>query len=213
MAHTRSQDLEARFTTLHSNFTETQQEVRQLSANISTINQNMHSSIVTSIVELKQELKQDITTQLESVTTMICAKLHIPTDLPLSDPPLHTEGETSSHSQNFQPHHFQRDLRLLRVDVTKFDGSDPTGWVTQMEHYFSLYGITDELAKLWYGVLHLDQERWQWWQWRKNARQGYVAWTHFVAELYECFDTDTNHLGCLTKLKQSGTSGRLYSYF
>jgi wobble nucleotide-excising tRNase len=62
MAHTRSQDLEARFTTLHSNFTETQQEMRQLSANISTINQNMYSSIVASIMELKQELKQDITT-------------------------------------------------------------------------------------------------------------------------------------------------------
>jgi hypothetical protein len=25
-----------------------------------------------------------------------------------------------------------------------------------------------------------------------------------VAEVYECFDTDTNHLGHLTKLKQSG---------
>jgi hypothetical protein len=87
------------------------------------------------------------------------------------------------------------------VDVTKFDGSDPTGWVTQMEHYFSLYGITDDLAKLRYGVLHLDQERWQWWQWRKTYRQGYIAWTHFVAELYEHFDTDTNHLGHLTKLK------------
>ena len=74
-----------------------------------------------------------------------------------------------------------------------------------MEQYFSLYGITDELAKLWYGVLHLDQERWQWWQWRKNARQGYVAWTQFVVELYECFDTDTNHLGHLKKLKQYGT--------
>jgi hypothetical protein len=89
--------------------------------------------------------------------------------------------------------------------MTKFDGSDPTGWVTQMEHYFSLYGITDDLAKLWYGVLHLDQERWQWWQWRKTSRQGYIAWTQFVTELYECFDTDTNHLGHLTKLKQSGT--------
>jgi hypothetical protein len=44
-----------------------------------------------------------------------------------------------------------------------------------MEHYFSLYSITDELAKLRYGVLHIDQERWQWWQWRKNACQGYVA--------------------------------------
>jgi hypothetical protein len=26
-----------------------------------------------------------------------------------------------------------------------------------------------------------------------------------VTDLYERFDTDTNHLGCLTKLKQSGT--------
>jgi hypothetical protein len=32
-----------------------------------------------------------------------------------------------------------------------------------------------------------------------------VAWTHFVADIYEFFDTDTNHLGHLTKLKQSGT--------
>jgi hypothetical protein len=100
---------------------------------------------------------------------MICVKLHIPAYLPLSDPPLHTEGENSSHSQNFKPHHFQRDLRLPRVDVTKFDGSDPIGWVSQMEHYFSLYGITNEFAKLRYGVLHLDQERWNWWQWRKKC--------------------------------------------
>ena len=112
----------------------------------------MHSSISTSIVEFKEELKQDMTTQLESVISMIYTKLHIPANPPLSDPPFHTEVETSSHSHNFQPHHFQRDLRLPHVDVTKFDGSDPTGWVTQMEHYFSLYGIMDELAKLQYGV-------------------------------------------------------------
>jgi hypothetical protein len=123
---------------------------------------------------------------------MIYAKLNILADLPLSDPPFHTEGETSSHSQNFQPHHFQHDLCLPCVDVTKFDVSDPIGWVTQMEHYFSLYGITDELAKLRYGVIHLDQERWQWWKWRKKSLQGYVSWIHFVAELYECFDTGTN---------------------
>jgi hypothetical protein len=163
MAHARSQDLEAHFNTLQSNFTETQQEVRQLSANIATINKNMHSSIVTSIEELKENLKKDTTTQLEFVASMICTKLHVPADPPLCDPPLHIEVETSSHSHNFQPHHFQRDLRLPRVDVTKFDGWDPTGWVTQMEHYFSLYNITDELAKLGYGVLHLDREHWQWW--------------------------------------------------
>ena len=62
----------------------------------------MHSSIIASVVasiaELQQELKQDITTELESVATTIYAKLHIPADLSSSDQPLHTEGETSSHS-------------------------------------------------------------------------------------------------------------------
>jgi hypothetical protein len=176
MAHIHNQNLEAHFNTLHSNFTETQQEMRQISANIVSINQKMHSSIgasiTTSIMKLKQDLKQDMTTHLESVTTMICTKLHILADLPLSDPPFHTKGETSSHSQNFQPHHFHRDLHLSRVDVTKFHGLDPIGWVTQMEHYFSLCGIMDELAKHWHGVLHIDQECWQWWKWRKNPAKG-----------------------------------------
>jgi hypothetical protein len=124
------------------------------------------------------EVKHELTTHLESVFASLCTKLKIPTDDSFPDAHKKTEGETSSHS--FQPHHFQRDIRLLRVDVTKFDGSDPTGWVTQMEHYFSLYNITYDLAKLQYGVLHLDQECWQWWQWRKTSRQGYIAWTQFV---------------------------------
>jgi hypothetical protein len=32
------------------------------------------------------------------------------------------------------------------------------GWVTEMQHYFSLHGITDDLAKLHYGVLYMDLE-------------------------------------------------------
>jgi hypothetical protein len=91
------------------------------------------------------------------------------------------------------------------VDVTKFNGSDPTGCVTEMEHYFSFYDISNDLSKIWYGVLHLDQEHWQWWQWKKTSCQGYIAWTHFLEEIYECFNTETNHLGHLTKLKQTRT--------
>jgi hypothetical protein len=92
------------------------------------------------------EVKHELTTQLESIFASLCTKLKIPTDESFPDAHKNTEGETSSHS--FQPHHFQRDIRLSPVDVTKFDGSDPTGWVIQMEHYFSLYNITDDLAKL-----------------------------------------------------------------
>jgi len=140
MVHTRSQDLEALFNTLQSGLLKTQQEVKQLSANVATINTTMQSSM--------EEIKQDLTTHLESVFSTLCTKLHIPTDKPSSSSPPHPEGDQSSHSNNFQNHHFQRDLHLSWVDVTKFDGSNPTGWVTQMEHYFSLYDITDDLAKI-----------------------------------------------------------------
>ena len=54
MAHTHSQDLEARFNTLQSGLIETQQEVKQLSANIAAINTTMQSSM--------EEIKQDLTT-------------------------------------------------------------------------------------------------------------------------------------------------------
>jgi hypothetical protein len=104
MAHTRSQYLEALFDSLHSNFIETQQEVRQPSANVATINKNMHSFIDAKMEDLKQDLAtqlESFNTQFVSFTTMICAKLHIPVNIPSSDPPFQTEGETSSHSHNF----------------------------------------------------------------------------------------------------------------
>jgi hypothetical protein len=203
MAHTHNQELESRFNTLQSGLLETQQEVQQLSATISSCDASMNASVNVVVQFAMAEVKHELTTQLESFFASLCTKLKLSTDDSFPDEHKKTEGKNSSHS--FQPHHFQRDIRLPWVDVTKFDGSDPTIWVTQMEHYFSLYNITDDLEKLRYGVLHLDQERWQWWQWRKTSRQGYIAWTQFVAELYECFDTDTNHLGRLTKLKQSST--------
>jgi hypothetical protein len=206
MAHTHSQELESCFNTLQSSFLETQQEVQQLSATIASRDTSINTTICTinaSMQSVMAEFKHELTTQLESIFASLCTKLKIPTNDSFPDAHTKTEGETSSHS--FQPHHFQWDIRLPRVHVTKFDGSNPTSWVTQMEHYFSLYKITYDLAKLRYGVLHLDQECWKWWQWRKTSRQGYIAWTQFVTELYECFDIDTNHLGRLTKLKQSGT--------
>ena len=30
-----------------------------------------------------------------------------------------------------------------------------------------------------------------------------MSWTQFVADIYDCFDTDTHHLGHFTKLKHS----------
>jgi hypothetical protein len=157
MAHTRSQEQESHFNTLESGFLKTQQEVQQLSATLASRDASINASINASVNVVVQSAMEEVKHKLESVFVSLCTKLKIPLDDSFPDAHKNTEGETSSHS--FQPHHFQRDIRLPQVDVTKFDGSDPTSWVTQMEHYFSLYNITDDLAKLRYGVLHLDQER------------------------------------------------------
>ena len=43
--------------------------------------------------------------------------------------------------------------------MRKFDGSNPLGWVTQMEHYFSLHDIKDDIYNLKIKVLYLDKKR------------------------------------------------------
>jgi hypothetical protein len=42
--------------------------------------------------------------------------------------------------------------RFPKMDMHMFDGSGPTGWVSQMDHYFALHNIKDDLTKIWVGV-------------------------------------------------------------
>jgi len=77
-----------------------------------------------------------------------------------SEKPSHQEGIDSSHSMVFHSKPLSHHLHIPTFEVNKFDVSDPMGWVTQMEHYFTLHGITDELIKLHVGVLYLEPECW-----------------------------------------------------
>jgi hypothetical protein len=122
--------------------------VKQIIAIVASIDTSINTTINTFVQSTIEEVKQELTTHLESAFASLCTKLKIPTDDPFPDAHPKTEGEHFSHSHTFQHHHFQHDPCLPRVDVMKFDGSDPTGWVTQIKHYFSLYGITDDLTKL-----------------------------------------------------------------
>jgi hypothetical protein len=104
--------------TLQSGLIETQQEVKQFSANVVAINTTVQSSM--------EEIKQDLTTQLESVFSALCTKLHIPTDNHSSSSPTHTQGDHSSHSHNIQNHHFQQTFSsntLTSVKITRLLGN------------------------------------------------------------------------------------------
>jgi uncharacterized protein YlxW (UPF0749 family) len=62
MAHTRSQDLEAHFNTLQSDFFETQKEVKQLSAIVVSIDTSINTTINTIMQSSMEEVKQELTT-------------------------------------------------------------------------------------------------------------------------------------------------------
>jgi septal ring factor EnvC (AmiA/AmiB activator) len=101
MAHTYSQDLEARFNTMQSGFLETQKEVKQLSATIASIDSSINATINTTMQSSMEEVKQKLTTQLESVFASLCTKLKIPPNDHFSEAPPKNECETSCHSHTF----------------------------------------------------------------------------------------------------------------
>ena len=88
-----------------------------------------------------------------------------------------------------------------KADLKKFDSSKLARWVIQMEHCFLLHGITNDMIKLKVGVLYLDLETWQWWEWHKTSYTSYFVWSHFVTAILEYFERDIHYLARLTRLR------------
>ena len=61
-----------------------------------------------------------------------------------------------------------------KLDMHKFDGTNPTRWASQMEHFFYLYNICTDIDKYQVALLYLDVEHWQWWQWHKQCMGGHL---------------------------------------
>jgi hypothetical protein len=147
MAHTHNQDFDSCILSLDTTHNQTKNDIKGLTYNISTLNSKFET--------LSKEVKNLTSLSgCEKLDTMM-SQFWGPTSY---EQPSHQEGTDSSHSMAFHSNPLHHELHLPKVEVNKFDGSDPTGWVTQMEYYFSLHGIIDDLTKLHIGVLYLDLE-------------------------------------------------------
>jgi hypothetical protein len=93
--------------------------------------------------------------------------------------------------------------KLPKVEIHKFDGSNLVGWVSHMEHYFSLHDFRDDETKLHVGVMYLDQEHWQWWQWHKKCYPRHPNLNMFTKVVCAHFDRESHYLGPLTKMEQT----------
>ena len=65
--------------------------------------------------------------------------------------------------------------------------------------------IYDYERQLSNGKMYLDLERCKWWQEHQRSNGRFLTWDAFKKALIERFDHDSNFLGRLTKLRQTGT--------
>jgi hypothetical protein len=145
MATTSNQEIEDSINQAHAS-------IEQMTSNIGSTN-----SRIENIEHKFDTMEAKFTTQFTTLQYTINQLLNRPMGPSSSDQP---DVVDSSQYLHFQSNSFHHEPHIPRVDINKFDGSDPMGWLTQMEHYFSLHGITNELEKLHYDVLYLDPERW-----------------------------------------------------
>jgi hypothetical protein len=147
MANNRKQDLQA-------SINQAKESIQQVTYEIGSTNSHL-AQFETQVQHKFDTMEAKFMNQFNTLQFVVNQFLNRTPSPSSSDQP---DVVDSSHSFHLQSNSFHRDPHLPCVEVNKFDGFDPTGWVTQTEHYFSLHGITDELEKLHYDVLYLDHE-------------------------------------------------------
>lgn len=104
-------------------------------------------------------------------------------------------------------------LRTMKLEVPKFDGSDPHGWAFRINEFFDFHGTPDTL-RLRIVSFHLEGKASAWYQWMK-ANKLLTTWTEFLQNLKLRFGMSIyeDHQGNLSKLTQTTTVAEFQSEF
>ena len=103
--------------------------------------------------------------------------------------------------------------RALKLDVPRFDGSDPNGWLFRVEAFFDYHDTPNDLC-LQIVSFHLEGHASAWFQWasRNNLLASWPKFViavrhHFTPAIYEDFE------GNLSKLTQNGSVSNFHVAF
>ncbi|KAL9428358.1 hypothetical protein AB3S75_030367 [Citrus x aurantiifolia] len=96
-------------------------------------------------------------------------------------------------------------LRSMKMDVPKFDGSDPNGWIFRIAEFFDFHD-TPEILRLRIVSFHMEGHAAAWYQWMKNNHL-LTTWPEFLANLRHRFGASLyeDPQGDLSKLSQTTT--------
>ncbi|KAL8091541.1 hypothetical protein AgCh_033970 [Apium graveolens] len=104
-------------------------------------------------------------------------------------------------------------LRSMKMEVPKFDGSDPNGWAFRIEEFFDFHGTEDSL-RLRIVSFHLEGRASAWYQWMK-VNNLLTSWKEFLQNLKLRFGASMydDHEGNLSKLTQKTSVADYQSEF
>ena len=135
------------------------------------------------------ETLQTVTFQLNEIL------LRLPPTLPTPVPPASTPTSSSSPAQQHR----------IKIDVPRFDGSDPSGWIFKITQYFE-YHATPEAERLTIAAFYMDGRALAWFQWMNDNGQ-FTSWPAFLQAIQTRFAPSQyeDPTGVLFKLTQKGT--------
>ena len=96
-------------------------------------------------------------------------------------------------------------LRFMKMEIPKFNRTDPHGWVFRVEEFFDFHG-TPEPLRLRIVSFHMEGPAAGWYQWMK-ANNLLSSWKAFLLSLKHRFRASLyeDHQGNLSKLTQTAT--------
>lgn len=93
----------------------------------------------------------------------------------------------------------------MKLDVPRFDGTDPLDWIFKINQFFE-YHVTLEHERLTIASFYMDDRALSWFQWMTSNDQ-FTSWPAFLQALQSRFAPSQyeDPTGALFKLMQRGT--------
>lgn len=169
-----------------------------------------------------QKYMSTVDSRFEELRSHISSSIGVSADLsrpPVSTPSSSTTVPTSSTTFPTQSTTLVSStdnsplLRSMKMEVPKFDGTDPNGWDFRINEFFDFHGTPDHL-QLRIVSFHMEGKAAAWFQWMK-ANNLLSTWQSFLINLKQRFGASMyeDHQGNLSKLTQTSTVAEFQSAF
>ncbi|XP_021809329.1 uncharacterized protein LOC110752877 [Prunus avium] len=168
---------------------------------------------VTSLLSTQEAHQTCISTLHQSVDTLTTAQTNLQSPIKNQFAQLkQTFFDELRHHRPYPHLSSSASPRLLKLDLERFSGDDPYGWIASAERFLTYYGVPDE-DKVTVAAVHLSRDASLWMRWFEQCFP--KDWTLFTTSLLQHFgSTDIcNFEASLSHIQQIGSLANYLTLF